>query len=102
MNPEFVKVTLIHVLQRFQERMCEPCPPLDGDSVPVKILRKFDSKVWPAVKTWLARELQGEIPKQVHIFGVKNGGPPLTINQAVELVCSKSRPKPAAVAIAAE
>jgi hypothetical protein len=93
MQPEMVKDALIRVLQRVQERQGLRCAPLDGNAVPVKILEKFTSKVWPAATTWLARELDITIPKNVHIFGVKNGGPPLTIDQAVALVCRKSQPR---------
>jgi hypothetical protein len=41
------------------------------------------------------------IPKDVHIFGVKKGAAPLTIDQAVELVCKNGQQKPAQ-ALAAE
>jgi hypothetical protein len=88
-----VKEALIRVLQRVQERRGLNCPPLRGDSVPVKELEKFTSKIWPAATTWLARELDVRIPKNVHIFGVKKGIAPLTIDQAVALVCAKSQPR---------
>jgi hypothetical protein len=92
MDPETAKAALIRVLQRVQLRRGLECPPLTGGSVPVRVLPKFTSKIWPAATSWLARELGVRIPKTVHIFGVKKGGPPLTIDQAVALVCSKAEP----------
>jgi hypothetical protein len=102
MEPEIVKSALISVLRRVQERTGLACPPLSGSSVPVKALEKFNSKVWPAATTWLARELGIEIPKNVHIFGAKRGQPPLTIDQAVALVCEKGRPRKGQASLAAE
>jgi hypothetical protein len=93
MDPNAVMSALITVLKRVQDRRGLACPPLKGETVPVKELDKFTSKIWPAATTWLARELNIIIPKNVHIFGVKRGAAPLTIDQAVELVCQKSQPK---------
>jgi hypothetical protein len=101
MNPEAVKNALIVVLKRVQERRGLPCPPLKGGTIPVKELEKFTSKIWPAATTWLARELNIIIPKNIHIFGVKKGAAPLSIDQAVEVVCKNSQPKPGQ-ALAAE
>jgi hypothetical protein len=94
MDPNAVKSALIAVLKRAQERRGLPCPPLKGDTVPAKELEKFTSKIWPAATSWLAREMNIVIPKNVHIFGVKKGAAPLTIDQAVELVCKKGQQKP--------
>lgn len=101
MDPQSVKLALITVLQRVQERRGLPCPVLQGTTIPAKELEKFTSKIWPAVTTWLASEMDIVIPKNVHIFGVKRGAPPLTINQAVELVCKNGLQKPGQ-ALAAE
>jgi hypothetical protein len=94
MDPQAVKSALIVVLKRVQERRGLVCPPLKGDTVPAKELEKFTSKIWPAATTWLAREMNIIIPKNVHIFGVKKGAPPLTIDQAVSLVCKSGQQKP--------
>lgn len=94
MDPQAVKNALITVLKRVQERRGLPCPPLKGNTVPAKELEKFTSKVWPAATTWLAREMNIIIPKNVHIFGLKKGAAPLTIDQAVELVCKNGQQKP--------
>jgi hypothetical protein len=101
MDPQAVKSALITVLRRVQERRGLSCPPLKGDTVPAKELEKFTSKIWPAATTWLAREMNIVIPKNVHIFGVKKGAAPLTIDQAVELVCKTGEPK-SGQALAAE
>jgi hypothetical protein len=95
MEPNTVREALIRVLRQVQKRRGLDCPPLQGDTVPVKALEKFTSKIWPAATTWLARELGVRIPRNVHIFGVKKGAPPLTIDQAVALVCAKSQPREA-------
>jgi hypothetical protein len=94
MDANAVKSALVVVLKRVQDRRGLVCPPLKGETVPVKELEKFTSKIWPAATTWLARELNIIIPKNVHIFGVKRGAPPLTIDQAVELVCQNGQAKP--------
>jgi hypothetical protein len=101
MDPQAVKSALIAVLKRVQERRGLPCPPLKGDTVPAKELEKFTSKIWPAATTWLAREMNIIIPKDVHIFGVKKGAAPLTIDQAVGLVCKRGEQK-SSQALAAE
>lgn len=101
MDPILVKSALLKVLQRVQDRRGLPCPPLKGNTIPVKELESFTSKIWPAATTWLAKELGIVIPKNVHIFGAKKGAPPLSIDQAVELVCQKSEQK-APQALAAE
>jgi hypothetical protein len=97
-----VREGLIRVLMRVQKRSKLPCPALTGDSIPVKVLEKFKSSKWPVATTWLEKELGVQIPKNVHIFGLKKGGPPLTINQAADLVCKKSMPAVGQAPLAAE
>jgi len=83
---------LMSVLKNIQDRSGLPCPPLTGASVPPKALEKFDSTVWPAATTLVARKLGVIIPHDVHIFGDK-GGKLLSIDQAAEVICKKSQPK---------
>jgi hypothetical protein len=95
MTPEDAKKALITVLQEVQSLSGLACPPLDGSSVPPKMLPKFDSTVWPAATTMVARKLGIVIPNDVHIFGGNNGVPLLTIEQSAELICKKSQPRAA-------
>lgn len=75
MNPVEVKTALMTVFLKIQTKCGLECPPLDGTSVPPKVLPKFDSTVWPAATTLLAQALKIIIPNDVHIFGGKHGGP---------------------------
>jgi hypothetical protein len=86
MDRAIVSDSVVRVLQRVQERQGLPCPALTGASIPATELKKFTSKIWPAATTWIARELGIKIPRKVHIFGTKKGGP-LTVDQAVDLIC---------------
>ncbi|MBB5687831.1 hypothetical protein [Sphingobium boeckii] len=84
---------LVGVLKKIQAIAGQPCPPLDGGSVPPDLLPKFDSTVWPAAATMVARVLKVTIPNDVHIFGGEKGRPLLTINQTVALIIKKATPK---------
>lgn len=90
---EAVKEALIEVLESIQVRSGLTCPSLDGSIIPPKALEKFDSTVWPAATTLIARKLGVTIPPDVHIFGGEKGGPLLTIDQSAKLICDKSQPK---------
>jgi hypothetical protein len=83
---------VIAVLKDIQARSGLPCPDLTGATVPPKALEKFDSTVWPAATTLVARKLGVTIPNDVHIFGDK-GAAPLTIDQTASLICAKAQPK---------
>lgn len=86
------KDALISVLQQIQKRTGLACPPLDGGSVPPKELPKFDSTVWPVAITLVARKLNVDIPKEVHVFG-EPGAPLLSIDESAALICKKALPK---------
>ena len=101
MTQEDVKAALLAVLNDIQTICALPSPHLDGSDVPSQVLPKFDSIVWPVATSRLANALDVDIPPDVHIFGGKNKNPPLTVDQTVDLVMKKSKPK-AAVAVAAE
>jgi hypothetical protein len=89
------------VLHRVQTTTGQASPPVENGAVPSDVLPKFDSIVWPVATIWLAKALDIEIPKDIHIFGGKDGGPPLTLQQTAELVLEKHRPR-SALAHAAE
>ena len=93
MTLDDAKQALIGVLNDIQARSGLACPPLDGSVVPPKALEKFDSTVWPAATTLVARKLGVLIPPDVHIFGGEKGGALLSIDQSSKLICEKSQPK---------
>ena len=93
MTLDDVKKALIGVLKDIQARSGLGCPQLDGSVVPPKVLEKFDSTVWPAATTLVARKLGVTIPPDVHIFGGEKGNPLLTIDQSAKLICDKSQLK---------
>ncbi|HEY2051620.1 MAG TPA: hypothetical protein VGH03_19950 [Caulobacteraceae bacterium] len=87
------KDALISVLTQIQKRTGLACPPLDGSSVPPKVLPKFDSTVWPVAITLVARKLNVVIPKDVHVFGGEHGARLLSIDESAALICKKALPK---------
>lgn len=87
------KAALIEVLKDIQDRSGLSCPDLRGADVPPKVLEKFDSTVWPAATTLVARKLGVTIPNDVHIFGGEKGAPLLTIDQASQLIVKKHQLK---------
>lgn len=101
MTQDDVKKALIKVLDRVQTTSGLPTAPLAGADIPSKALEEFDSTIWPAATSWLAKELDIIIPNDIHIFGGKNGGPLLDIDASAALVLAKYQKKPA-LAIAAE
>lgn len=99
MQQEVARNAVEAVLKDIQARSGLPCPVLNGSTVPPKALEKFDSTVWPAATTLIARKLGVTIPHDVHLFGDK-GAAPLTIDQTASLICAKWQPK-SAVKVAA-
>lgn len=92
MTLDEARSAVVMILKDIQARSGLPCPPLSGSTVPPKALEKFDSTVWPAATTLIARKLGVTIPNDVHIFGDK-GASPLTIDQSARLICAKAMPK---------
>jgi hypothetical protein len=88
-----VKTALISVLKDIQARSGLACPDLRGTDVPPRVLEKFDSTVWPAATTLIARKLGIIIPNDVHIFGGERGTRLLTIDQSSELIMQKHQLK---------
>lgn len=93
MTVDDAKQALIGVLNDIQARSGLACPLLSGSVVPPKALEKFDSTVWPAATTLVARKLGVVIPPDVHIFGGEKGRTLLCIDQSAKLICEKSQPK---------
>jgi len=87
------KTALIEVLKEIQARSGLSCPDLSGADVPLKVLEKFDSTVWPAATTLVARKLGIAIPNDVHIFGGEKGTTLLSIDQASKLIVKKHQLK---------
>jgi hypothetical protein len=92
MTIDEARKALMTVLADIQARSGLPCPALTGSTVPPKALEKFDSTVWPAATTLVARKLGVTIPNDVHVFGSK-GAEPLSIDQSAQLICQKYKPK---------
>jgi len=92
MTLDEARTAVVMILTDIQARSGLPCPPLSGSTVPPKALEKFDSTVWPAATTLIARKLGVTIPNDVHIFGTK-GASPLTIDQSAMIICAKATPK---------
>jgi len=92
MTLDDARTAIVMILEDIQARSGSPCPPLSGSTVPPKALEKFDSTVWPAATTLIARKLGVTIPNDVHIFGSK-GASPLTIDQSATLICAKAMPR---------
>ena len=100
MTQDDAKAALVSVLNDIQARSGLPCPTLQGLDVPPKLLEKFDSTVWPAATTLIARKLGVTIPHDVHIFGGEKGRPLLNINQIAELIVKRHQPKTPLKAVA--
>jgi hypothetical protein len=101
MTQDDIQTALIAVLGEIQTLSGLDNPPLDGSSIPSKVLPKFDSIVWPVATSWLAKRLNVVIAKDVHIFGGKAYAPLLTVAQTAALVLRKHT-KLTDLAIAAE
>jgi hypothetical protein len=88
MTLDEARAAIIKTLQKVQDTSGLHCPVLAGGDVPRRVLEQFDSTVWPVATSWIAKELGVKIDNDVHVFGGKNGGPLLTINQSAELICA--------------
>ena len=82
-----IKAKLVEVLQTIQILNGEECPPLDGTTRPAEALPKFTSKIWPVAAGLLGVAIGKSIPCDANIFVDPDSKKPLTINQAVVLVC---------------
>lgn len=101
MTKEEILVALRAVLNEVQVAQGLDSPPMADTAVPKEVLPKFDSTIWPVATIWLGKALKIDIPKDVHIFGGKDGGRLLTLSETAELVLRKATPL-AAIAHAAE
>jgi hypothetical protein len=91
MTLDEAKAAIIKTLEKVQSASGLPCPTLAGNDVPTRALKQFDSTVWPVAISWIAKELGVKIDNDVHVFGGKDGGPLLTINQSAALICAKHK-----------
>jgi hypothetical protein len=91
MTLDEAKAAIIKTLEKVQSASGLACPTLAGTDVPTKVLEQFDSTVWPVAITWIAKELGVTIDNDVHVFGGKDGGPLLTINQSAAVICAKHK-----------
>ncbi len=100
MTLDEARAAIIKTLHKVQHTSGLACPVLASGDVPRQVLEKFDSTVWPVATSWIAKELGVRISNDVHVFGGKNGGPLLTINQSAQLICAHVAEQ--ALAVAAE
>ena len=87
MTLDEARAAIVKTLQKVQDASGLPCPVLAGGDVPRQVLEQFDSTVWPVATSWIAKELGVTIENDVHLFGGKNGGALLTINQSAKVIC---------------
>jgi hypothetical protein len=88
MTLDEARAAIVKTLQKVQDVSGLPCPGLNGDDVPRRVLEQFDSTVWPVATSWIAKELGVQIDNDIHVFGGKSGGPLLTINQSAAVICA--------------
>lgn len=88
MNPVEVKEKLSAVLSQIQSSSGLKCPPLTGETKPIRDLPEFDSKVWPVAITLLSIETNVSIPNDVNIFVNENTKLPSSIDETVGFVCA--------------
>lgn len=88
MTIDEARAAIVKTLQKVQDVSGLPCPVLTGGDVPRWALDQFDSTVWPVATSWIAKELGVTIENDVHLFGGKNGGPLLTINESAGVICA--------------
>jgi hypothetical protein len=86
MNNVTVQTKLVEVLQTIQATSGLECPPIAGNTKPIEVLPKFDSKIWPVAIGMLAAGLGITIPNDVNIFRKDKGCIALTIDEAVAMV----------------
>ncbi len=99
MEAQLVKEKLIEVLGNIQTLSGLECPKITGATRPIEALPKFDSKMWPVATGMLAVALGIAIPNDVNIFRLKGTKTAVTVDEAVNLVCSIAN---AQMAVAAE
>lgn len=86
MQQDFVRATLIEVLQSIQKDSGLDCPPITGATKPTEMLPNFDSKIWPVAVGMLASGLGITIGNDVNIFCRKKTCIALTIDETVAMV----------------
>jgi len=100
MTLDTVKQALQKVFDKVQATSGLPKSVVKGTDVPADVLDGFDSTVWPVATSWLAKELDVEIPKNVHIFGRTNKTL-LSVDATCKMVIDKHKVKPS-ISVAAE
>lgn len=81
------KVTrVVHdVLGQIQTRQNLDCPAIDGNTKPLRDLKRFDSPMSIAATGMIGRRLGIRIPTKTNVFGDKSGL--FTIDRTVRLLC---------------
>ena len=100
MNPEFVKQTLIEIIEQIQTKSGLDCPVLNGKTKPHKDVPDFDSKTGIAATSKLEKQLGVGIPDDANIFASEKTETMLTLDETVAAVCDIARNRDASGAVA--
>lgn len=100
MTLDTVKEALQKVLDKVQDTSGLAKVKLKENDIPSNVLEGFDSTIWPVATSWLAKELDVEIPKTVHIFG-KTNKQLLDVGASCKLVMEKHKVR-VSMSVAAE
>ena len=87
MDANLLREKLIAVLIQIQTDSGLECPPLTGETKPVKDIPKFDSKISLVAISNLANEIGVHIGNDVNIFFDKKTKSHRTIDEIVAFVC---------------
>ena len=87
MDANLLRKKLIEVLIQIQTDSGLECPPLTGETKPVKDIPKFDSKISLVAISNLANEIGVHIGNGVNIFFDKKTKSYRTIDEIVAFVC---------------
>lgn len=86
MDANYVRQTLIDVLQTIQAISGLECPKLTGNTKPIEALPEFSSKIWPVATGILAEKLKIDIPEDVNIFREEKACVARTLDQSVAMI----------------
>ena len=92
MTQEDVKQALMNIIQEIQAKLEHECPPLDGETSPLKDIPKFDSKLGVLATARLAQKLEVDIPHKENIFVDEKTKAKLSLDAIAVKVCAIAKP----------
>ncbi|WP_156419863.1 hypothetical protein [Aureimonas sp. N4] len=93
MDEKTVTKAIIDVISKMEASFGHAPPVLGSADVPEEKCVEFDSKMWTVAITRIARTLSVSIPKDVAVFGRRNGAG-ITIAESARKICKAAQPKP--------